>query len=276
MGAEQRHDGDRSGRGQSTWHDVLMGTDPRWRRNHNIFRRLPGNPRCHICAIPFRGIAAPVARLMGRGPWPKNPRYCGACFNVMEVSRGGAEVDCSLLFADIRGSTAMAERMRPGEYHELLERFYRVAADSLFAHDAVLDKFVGDEVVAIFIPALSGELHAARAVAAGRALLRATGHGDADGAWLPLGIGVHSGEAFVGAVGEGSSASLTALGDTVNVAARLASAAGPGELLVSEAAAAAAKLDTGPLEHRELDLRGKTDRVPVVVIDTPAAAAPAG
>ncbi len=259
----------------SRWHGVLMGTDPRWKRNHNFFRRLPGNPRCHICAVPFTGPAAPFARMMGRGPWSKNPRYCGACFNVMEMARGGAEVECSLLFADIRGSTAMAERMRPGEFHDVLERFYRAAADVLFAHDAVLDKFVGDEVVAFFIPALSGELHAARAVMAGKALLRATGHVEGGSPWLPLGVGVHTGVAFVGAVGEGSGTSLTALGDAVNVTARLASAAGPGELLVTDVAAHAAEIETGALEHRDLELRGKSERVPVVVIGAAEAASAA-
>ena len=245
---------------------MLMGTDPRWRRNYGIFRRLPGHERCHICAVPFTGFMAPIGRLMGRAPWPKNPRYCGACFNVLELARGGAEVDCSLLFADIRGSTAIAERMRPGDYHDLLDRFYRVAADVLFAHDAVLDKFVGDEVVAIFIPALSGELHASRAVAAGQALLAATGHANGGDVWLPLGIGVHSGEAFVGAVGDRGGPNLTALGDTVNVAARLASAAEAGQLLVTTAAAEAAHLETGSLDRRDLELRGKSETVSVVVL----------
>jgi adenylate cyclase len=251
---------------EEEWRGVLMGTDRRWRRNYRLFRRLPGHERCNICAIPFTGVVAPLGRLMGRAPWPKNPRYCGACFNIMEVARGGAEVECSLLFADVRGSTAMAEKMRPGEFHDLLERFYATAADVLFAHDAVLDKFVGDEVVAIFIPALSGEMHAARAVAAGQALLAATGHADPRGPWLPLGIGVHSGEAFVGAVGDHASASLTALGDTVNVAARLASAAERGQLLVTSAAAEAAGIDTQGRERRDLELRGKTETVPVFVL----------
>ena len=258
---------------RDNWHGVLMGTDPRWRRNYSIFRRLPGHDRCHICAVPFTGVVAPIARLMGRGRWPKNPRYCGACFSVMEVARGGAEVECSLLFADVRGSTALAERMSPTEFHDLLDRFYRTAADVLFAHDAILDKFVGDEVVAIFIPALSGELHAARAVAAGQALLAATGHREADGPWLPLGIGVHTGEAFVGAVGDRASASLTALGDTVNVAARLASAAGPGQLLVTTTAAAAAGLQVEGRERRDLELSGKSETVSVVVLDAMPAVA---
>lgn len=254
------------------WHGVLMGTDPRWRRNHALFRRLPGDRRCHICAVPFNGPVAPIARMMGRGPWARNPRYCGACFTILEAARGGAEVECSLIFADVRGSTAMAERMSAGEFHQVLERFYRAAADVLFANDAILDKFVGDEVVAIFIPALSGELHAARAVSAGRGLLRATGH-DSGEPWLPLGIGVHTGIAFVGAVGEGSTASLTALGDTVNVASRLASAAGAGELLVSEVAAGSAGMDVTASERRELDLKGKAARVPVVVLRADAAEA---
>ena len=79
-----------------------------------------------------------------------------------------------------------------------------------------MDKFVGDEAVAIFIPALSGELHAARAISAGRALLRVTGHGDPAGPWLPIGVGVHTGIAFVGAVGEGPSSSVTALPSSIS------------------------------------------------------------
>ena len=80
--------------------------------------------------------------------------------------RGGAEIDCSLLFADVRGSTTLAENMTATEFRRLLDRFYETAARVLFEHEAILDKFVGDEVVAIFVPALTGELHAARAVAA--------------------------------------------------------------------------------------------------------------
>ena len=60
----------------------------------------------------------------------------------------------SMLFADIRGSTSLAETMPPGEYRALLDRFYNVAADAVFANDGFLDKFVGDEVVATFVPLL--------------------------------------------------------------------------------------------------------------------------
>jgi adenylate cyclase len=248
---------------EAVWRGILLGTDPRYRESHAILRRLPGSPRCYFCSAPFKGPGALVARRMGRRPWAKNPRYCETCFKLIETGHGGAEVDCSLLFADVRGSTALAETMSPTAFRRLLDRFYDTAAAILHQHDAILDKFVGDEVVAIFIPALSGERHPGRAVAAGQALLRATGHAEKDGPWLPIGIGVNTGIAFVGAVGEGPSSTITALGDVVNIAARLASAAGPGELIVSASAAGAVPVHG---ERRELELKGKLERVPVVVL----------
>lgn len=251
------------------WREVLLGTDPEFRRHARFWRWMPGSPRCHFCGAPFSGTGAPVARLVGRVRWAKNPNYCRRCFETLDEFRGGAEVDCSLLFADVRGSTSLAERMSPAAFHGLMQRFYSAAEVALFHHDAILDKFVGDEVMAIYIPALTGERHAARAVETGRELLQVTGHGDRDGAWLPIGIGVHSGVAFVGSVAPRPTTSFTALGDVVNVAARLASAAGPGELLVSDAAASAAQLaptSAEVAEHRDLELKGKSDRVGVVVI----------
>ncbi|MGH2489464.1 MAG: adenylate/guanylate cyclase domain-containing protein, partial [Candidatus Limnocylindria bacterium] len=83
---------------------------------------------------------------------------------------------------------------------------------------------------------------------------------------VPVGAGVNTGVAFVGAVGEGSQVEFTALGDPVNVAARLASAAGPGELLVTAAAAASAHLADAGLEHRSLALKGKSQPTDVVVL----------
>jgi adenylate cyclase len=251
---------------EEIWRGILLGTDKRYRDSYTFLSRLPGAPRCRMCAAPFKGPGAVIARRMGRRPWAKNPHYCSGCFTLLVDQRGGAEIDCSLLFADVRGSTTLAENMTATEFRRLLDRFYETAAHVLFEHEAILDKFVGDEVVAIFVPALTGELHAARAVAAAQSLLRATGQGDPGGAWLPIGIGVHTGVAYVGAVGEAPSTVITALGDTVNVAARLASAAGPGELLLSLDAARAAQLEDEPGERRDLELKGKSERVPVLVL----------
>jgi adenylate cyclase len=126
--------------------------------------------------------------------------------------------------------------------------------------DGVVDKLVGDEVVALYVPAVGAD-HARKAVEAAGKLLRAT----AD--LVPVGAGVHTGVAYVGAVGSDSTvADFTALGDAVNVTARLASVAGAGEALVSEAAYTAAGSDLGALERRELSLRGRDAPLAVRVV----------
>jgi len=241
----------------------------RARRLRRFWRMLPSAPRCKICTSPFGAPLGPVLRLVGKGRWPGNPKYCGGCFKDLYTHREGAEVECTFFFADIRGSTGLAETMRPNEFRALLDRFYATAADVLVAHEAVVDKFVGDEVVGIFVPALAGANHAERAIDAGVALLRSTGN---DGAtpWAPIGIGVNTGTAYVGAVGTAEHVEFTALGDAVNVTARLASAAGRGEMLISEAAARAAACPVQGLERRQLDLRGKTAATEVIVFTVDA------
>jgi adenylate cyclase len=202
-------------------------------------------------------------RLIGKRPSDGNPTMCNTCFVNLSRHHGGAEVDGTMLFADIRGSTTLAERMSPGEFHALLDRFYTAATSAVFDHDGMVDKFVGDELVALFFPLMTGERHTARAVEAARALLRATGHADPDGPWVPVGAGVHTGRAWFGALGEGDHVELTAVGDNVNVAARLASHAAAGEVLVTAEAAAAAGLDP-KLERLPLELKGKSTPTEVV------------
>jgi len=244
---------------EEIWRGILMGTDPRFRKMRALYKHFPREPRCKMCAVPFAGPVAPIMRMRGRGRWAKNPNYCGRCFSFMSAARGGADIPCTLLFADVRGSTELAERISSSEFSRLLNRFYDIAARILIEHDAIVDKFVGDEVVAIFIPALAQERHSARALDAAQAILRAVED-------LPIGIGIQTGNAYVGAVGEAPHTELTALGDVVNTAARLASAAGAGEILVSREAADAAGLESGALEHRSLELRGKSAPTDVVVV----------
>jgi adenylate cyclase len=247
------------------WWERLLVTNPWFRRGRVFFRRLPADPRCKLCAAPFEGAAAPVLRLFGKRPWPKNPKYCGSCFKNLESHRGGIEIECTLLFADVRGSTPLAERIGPTAVRELMNRFYDTAAHVLVEHDAIVDKFVGDEVIGIFIPGLAGEHHAASAIAAARALMVATGN-STNSPWVPIGAGVNTGVAFVGTIGDAPHIELTALGDPVNVAARLASAAGAGEILVTHPAALAANLGEDGFERRSLDLKGKREPVPVFVL----------
>lgn len=247
------------------WRTMLLDPSPFLRRRR-FFTRIPSAPRCKMCAAPFGGVGGPIARLLGSSPWPHNPKYCRRCFATLQANRGGAEIECSLLFADVRGSTPLAEGMRPREFSRLMGRFYVAATQVLVEHDAIVDRFVGDEVVALFIPAMAGEAHARRAIAAAQALLRRTGYADAAGPWIPIGAGVNTGTAYVGSVGEGPNTELTAMGDVVNVTARLASTAGKGEILVAAPAAERAGLSAVDVEHRSLELKGKSAPTDVLVL----------
>lgn len=204
--------------------------------------------------------------VMGRDQSRFNPRYCQPCERFAHP--GGAEVVLTMLFADVRGSTNLAAKMSALEFSRLINRFYSVATDVLVKTDAMVDRLIGDEVVGLFIPGIAGPYHPSRAIEAAQNLLDLTGHRDPSGPWVPVGVGIHTGSAFVGVVGgsEDHPTDFTALGDNVNITARLASKAAPGEILISDAAYAAAGLDLGDLEHQQLELKGKDELVGVRVL----------
>jgi adenylate cyclase len=253
------------GGNEDFWRDFLTRGDAMEGKVRRVFKLIPDGPRCKLCAAPFAGIGAPLMRMIGKRPSDKNPTMCTSCFEFMARNRGGAEIECTFLFADVRGSTRIAEGMSATAFRGLMDRFYSTASAVVFDHDGSVDKFVGDELVAMFFPLLSGKRHTAQTVMAARALFEATGHDQPGGPWVPLGAGIHAGPAWVGAVGDDPHIELTALGDTVNTTARLASVANGGEILVTTAAAEAAGLDIG-LERRSLELKGKEFPTEVVVL----------
>jgi adenylate cyclase len=229
---------------EEMWERMLTGNVPRLHSMRRMWGALPSPPRCKLCNAPFRGPGSVVMRVIGYGPSPLNRRLCNWCIRAISKKPGGAEVEISLLFADVRGSTAIAERLPPEEYSRLIARFYGTAAEVIDEWDGIVDKFVGDEAVALFIPSFSENDPAANAMAAARELLE-----QAD---VPLGVGVHAGKCFVGTVGEG---------DPVNATARLTSLAGAGEVLISAEAAEAGGLETAGLEQRTLELRGREQTI---------------
>ncbi|MGZ8724720.1 MAG: adenylate/guanylate cyclase domain-containing protein [Aeromicrobium sp.] len=256
--------GQASALSEEFWREFLEQGGDSWKgRGRRVLKLIPSDPRCRMCGSPFHGPGAPLMRLIGKRRSDANPNWCTSCFDFMAKHHGGAEIDGAMLFADIRGSTTLAEGMSSAEYHAVLDRFFAAATAAVFKHDGYVDKFVGDELVALFFPLVTGERYVGGAVAAARELLRATGHDQPDGPWVPVGAGVHCGRAWFGVVGEGSHTELTAVGDTVNVAARLASRAEAGEILVSADAAAASDLDAG-LPRQALNLKGKSASLDVV------------
>lgn len=209
--------------------------------------------------------------LLGKDQSRYNPRFCESCERF--ENPGGAEVVLTMLFADVRGSTVLAAQMSPLKFSRLMNRFYTVATDVLVRTDAMVDRLVGDEVIGLYIPGMAGQRHPRKAIKAAKNLLRLTGHRDLNGPWVPVGIGVHTGLAFVGVVGgeDDSPTDFTALGDNVNITAHLASKAGPGEILISDAAYGASGLNLGDLERQELELKGKREATGVRVLRISAA-----
>jgi adenylate cyclase len=242
------------------WRKVLTGEVRGLRMFKWIHRKVPSEPRCKLCYAPFGMPGSLLFRVVGGNPSRLNRRLCTACMKSAHKHPGGAEVEISAMFADIRGSTTLAEQLPPGEFGQLLTRFYGTAARVVDRWDGIVDKFVGDEAVALFIPGFAGKDHAARAINAARDLLVET-DGGAGHPWIPVGIGVHTGVSYVGYIGEGDALDFTAVGDTVNTAARLTSTAKAGEIVISDAAASAAGLDTAGLEGRTLELRGREQTV---------------
>jgi adenylate cyclase len=254
---------------EAWWRKVLTDPKEHFEPFRPYFLRIPSGPHCKVCGAPFSGIGGLVMGPIGFRRWPKNPSICQWC--IADMNRrppGGAEIPCTLLFADVRGSTGLAEHSTATDFAALLHRFYAAGSQAIIDENGIVDKFVGDEVVALFIPVYAGTDHARRAIRCARDLLRATGHGDATGPWLGLGIGVHTGVAFVGTVAVGGEvADFTALGDSVNAAARLASAARAGEVLVSDDAIANAGAATDHADSRDLELRGREATLPVHSLD---------
>ena len=175
-----------------------------------------------------------------------------------------------ILFADVRGYTALAEKEAPEEIARLLNRFYAVATNQLASRDALIDKLVGDEVMALFLTGLTGPGCFRKMASAAEGLLRGVGHGSSEGPWLPLGIGMDFGLAFVGNVGAGEVKDWTALGDVVNTAARLQAEAKAGQIVMSERVYREVAERYPDVPCVELQLKGKSEPVAARVVEIAA------
>jgi adenylate cyclase len=211
-------------------------------------RRLPHGPRCAVCGAPYHGIGGRIVRPFGFAPSRKNPRLCMQCFE--KVPEDGRPMDVGVLFADVRGFTALSEQRPPGEVAAMLNRFYEASVEVLCRH-AIVDKLVGDEVMGLYLPLLFGEEIGEHMVQDARDLQQAAGQE------LDIGIGLDYGPAFVGNVGSGEVKDFTAIGDVVNTASRLQSVAGAGEVVLSERVCAIAGGVPADAVERTFELKGK-------------------
>lgn len=258
---------------EEEWYWYLTGENKegfstQYQSRIKLFRRFaglfPGAPRCFECDRPLFGWAG---RLSMTHPSSFSPRLCSTCEESIREAQAGAEVEMSLLFADVRGSTTLAEQSTPGEFKQLIQRFYQTATQVLIGHNAMVNRLMGDQVIGLFVPRFTKSAHAQAAVDTALDLLRATGHGGQAAPWIPVGIGINTGLAWVGAVGTNTSVNeIAVLGNAANLAARLSSQAADGEILISQATSTLAGLDDRGLESRSLELKGISQPVSVRVM----------
>ena len=187
---------------EEEWRAILTGEHRGMLAVRKNFGRLPSPPRCKLCYAPFHGIGGVLLKPWF-GPWERNPQLCKNCMKALtKQGVGGAEVEISMLFVDIRGSTGLGERLGPVAFAALLTAFYRLAAAAIVETDGVVDKFVGDEAIGLYITSYAGRDHARKAIDGGRRIIEATARSDASASGpIPVGGGVHTGIAFVGTLG---------------------------------------------------------------------------
>ena len=192
--------------------------------------------------VPLRGIASLPFRVVGIKPSRMNPNTCTFCelaFTKIMRARN-VTIDATVMFADLRGYTSLTEALPPDAMSELLDTFYDACGDAIWEHDGLLNKTIGDAVMAVFNFPIKRDDHAARAVRAARDIQAACRdkfaafartHG-LDGREPGVGIGIDSGTMKFGEFGR-SHRDLTAIGTVVNMAARAQSAAAAGQILVT-------------------------------------------
>ncbi len=232
---------------------------------HKFHRYFPGNPRCLECGKPMSGFGSFLLR-PGSKRASFSSRFCSACEATARKEEAGAEVELSMIFADVRNSTPLAEATPAREFKELIKRFYKETSKVLIEKNAMVNRLMGDQVSALFVPRFAGKDHAKVAFQAAKEILRVTGHGGSSGPWLPTGVGVHTGMAFVGVVGSSESVNeIAVLGSAANLCARLSSQATAGEILISADSVKSGNLDVSGLESRTLELKGIAQPVSVKV-----------
>ena len=179
---------------------------------------------------------------------------------------GGANQTITVLFADIRGFTAFSEHENPERIVGLLNRYFSAMTEIIFEHGGTLDKYIGDELMALFGAPTATPFDARNAVNAAVAMQNRLITLNAElldqGFWeIAVGMGLHTGVATVGYIGSEKRSEYTAIGDTVNLASRLQSNTAGGQILISEATARAAG-DVFPLiNHEPLTVKNRLQPV---------------
>ena len=186
----------------------------------------------------------------------------------LQLEKGGALSEVTLLFSDIRGFTSMSESRAPEEIVRMLNEYFELMVDVIFKYEGTLDKFVGDEVIALFgapVPMKNAEVKAVQcALDMMRVLSEWNRTRAAEGQHeITVGIGINTGLVVTGAIGSSRALQYTAIGDAVNTASRLCGAAQAGQVLLSEATFRKVQSDVAAVPLPPIRVKGKADELRV-------------
>jgi len=223
-----------------------------------------GNKFCGQCAASLQTSA--TAKFAA--PDSYTPKYLAEKILTSKTALEGERKQVTVLFCDLVGSTALAERIGAEAMHGVVNRFFTLALAEVHRYEGTINQFLGDGFMALFGAPIAHEDHARRAILAAAGLQDVMREGPIDlglpqGQSLALRMGLNTGMVVVGAIGDNLRMDYTAVGDTTNLAARLQQLADPGAILLSEATRrlVADLIHTEPLG--EVQLKGKSTPVPV-------------
>jgi adenylate cyclase len=225
--------------------------------------------------VPIRGPFSIPFKIFGITQSKMNPNICTICERAFRrvKKRDHFSQDATILFSDIRGYTQLSETIDPLELSDIVSAFQDQCAHSIWAQDGIVNKQMGDGLMAIFNFPIKAEDHTGRAIDAAfdiqrrcsRNLSQLAGRLALPAGELGIGVGIHSGAVEIGEFGKERS-DFTAIGGGVNLAARLESSARAGEIILSPDAATRVPGKLGRAEQRLLDLKGVSEPVPVYIL----------
>ncbi len=209
---------------------------------------------CVVCGTTLGGPLGWLFHLFGIKRCSRNPNVCTRCDAHLQ---DGRIIELSVLFADLTGFTEMTNPLGPDRTYKVLDSYFKMANEILVRNEAFIDKYIGDAVMAFFNAPIQNSDHARKAASAAIGIQNGLKTLSQDlNLDLRARVGVASGYARVGMIGSTDRKDYTAIGDAVNLAARLETFANPGEIMIDEHAFAKLSMDYPELQSETLSVRG--------------------
>lgn len=264
-----KYDYEKQDGNEEIWKLVLIKGHPLLMSKKKKFGFLPKDPRCKLCTAPFKGAGGWfLSTFQGIRKSRRNPRFCNACDQFLKAYPGGTETPMTMMFVDIRNSTGLSSQMPSKEFRDLVSRLRNLALDAMAKTDGSVLEFIGDGVIAVWPPGIAGPDHAQKGISAAQRLLREVKKLGREGIVLPIGIGVHTGEAFLGTIAAVSNdiQDISAFGHEVNLVARISAAAPAGQALISKSTCDAAKHPCEDTQFQKPALKGIDEPTSVLTL----------